>query len=106
MTSKLLKELYSSTRRTEIIGDEARRSELLKSIEKEWKSSIEKYHSESLRENLGKEQLYIKYGTTLLGVLVTAEFIFCLQLGDGDIIVVTKDKQVKFAIRKDKSLIV
>ena len=39
-------------------------------------------------------------------MLVTAEFIFCLQLGDGDIIVVTKDKQVKFSIRKDKSLIV
>jgi len=105
VTSKLLKEFYISTRRLEIIGNETKTNELLRSIEENWKTSVEQHHNENKRENLSQEQLYIKYGTTLLGVLVTPEFIFCLQLGDGDILVVTKNKQVKFAIKKDENLI-
>jgi Serine/threonine protein phosphatase len=105
ITSRLLRELCSSTKRLETIEDEIKISELLHSIEETWKSSIDKYHSENEREILNRDQLYIKYGTTLLGVLVTSEFIFCLQLGDGDIIIVTKNKQVKFAIKKDENLI-
>lgn len=105
ITSNILKDLYSNHSRQDIIAKDDTLSELLKSIEKRWKNDVEKYHNESRRENLDKEQLYIKYGTTLLGVLVTPEFIFCLQLGDGDIMVVTKERQVKFAIKKDSNLI-
>lgn len=105
ITSKILKELYINPRRLDTIKDDASLNELLKSIEKDWKDAVENCHKDNQRENLEKEQLYIKYGTTLLGVLITPEFIFCLQLGDGDIIVVTKDKQIKFAIKKDKNLI-
>lgn len=104
ITANILKELYNSQIRQDIIAHDDV-NELLKSIEKSWKNDVENYHNENGRESLDKEQLYIKYGTTLLGVLVTPEFIFCLQLGDGDIIVVTKDRKVKFAIKKDNNLI-
>ena len=35
--------------------------------------------------------IYRLYGTTLLGLLVTKEFVFAFQIGDGDIIMVDKD---------------
>ncbi|MCE5220324.1 MAG: protein phosphatase 2C domain-containing protein [Clostridium sp.] len=105
ITANILKELYNSQGRQDIIAHDDDVNELLKSIEKCWKKDVENYHNENGRERLDQEKLYIKYGTTLLGVLVTPEFIFCLQLGDGDIIVVTKDKQVKFAIKKDNNLL-
>jgi serine/threonine protein phosphatase PrpC len=46
----------------------------------------------------------IAYGTTLLAVLVTKTFILFFQLGDGDILVVSKDNNVSHVIPKDQRL--
>ena len=35
---------------------------------------------------------YIKYSTTLLSVLITDSFILYLKLGDGDIVLKSKDE--------------
>ncbi len=48
---------------------------------------------------------YIAYGTTLLSVLVEQDFIVYLQLGDGDILTVSPNGNVKRAIRADPNLI-
>ncbi len=46
----------------------------------------------------------ISYGTTLLGALITKNYIIYIQLGDGDIIVVN-DNEVTRPIPKDENLI-
>src|SRR5665648_103891 len=46
----------------------------------------------------------ISYGTTLLGALITPNYIIYLQLGDGDILVVS-DNAVMRPIPKDENLI-
>jgi serine/threonine protein phosphatase PrpC len=48
---------------------------------------------------------YIAYGTTLLSVLVEQDFIVYLQLGDGDILTVSPNGNVKRAIKPDPNLI-
>jgi len=54
---------------------------LPKQIEKKWKSAVEKIHE-------GREEAFdcLLYGATLLALAVTKDFIFALQLGDGDIL--------------------
>jgi hypothetical protein len=47
----------------------------------------------------------VAYGTTLLAALVTNAFILFLQLGDGDILIVSEDDNVSRAIPKDPNLI-
>ncbi|OQB45839.1 MAG: hypothetical protein BWY02_02419 [bacterium ADurb.Bin157] len=47
----------------------------------------------------------VAYGSTLLSVLVTDTFILFLQLGDGDILIVSEDDNVSRAIPKDPRLI-
>ena len=49
------------------------------------------------------EAIWKQYGTTLLGMLVTKEFIFCFQLGDGDITYIDANR-VCPAIEGDKIL--
>lgn len=51
------------------------------------------------------ENPYIIYGATLLAVLVTNTFIIYLQLGDGDIIEVYNDNEIRRPIPKDERLI-
>jgi serine/threonine protein phosphatase PrpC len=48
---------------------------------------------------------YIAYGTTLLSVLVEQDFIVYLQIGDGDILTVSPNGNVKRAIKPDPNLI-
>jgi serine/threonine protein phosphatase PrpC len=49
------------------------------------------------------EEIWKKYGTTLLGMLITEKFIFTLQLGDGDITYVDEDNVLP-VIEGDKIL--
>jgi len=55
--------------------------------------------------NKGPDPLLLQYGTTLLAVLATQDFILLLQLGDGDILIVENDKTVKRAFPRDARLI-
>ncbi len=79
-------------------------------IEEEWKTRVWRAHLDNKREKpldsngkADKAAVYKMYGTTLLGLLVTTEFIFAFQLGDGDIICISKDK-VENVIEADKIL--
>lgn len=55
--------------------------------------------------DLVKGKAAIAYGSTLLAVLATDTFILFLQLGDGDILIVSKENNVSRAISKDPRLI-
>jgi len=45
------------------------------------------------------------YGATFLAVVLTPEFIFCLQNGDGDILVVDEDRVARWILPADQRLI-
>jgi serine/threonine protein phosphatase PrpC len=48
---------------------------------------------------------YVAYGTTLLSVLVTDDFVVHLQIGDGDILAVSPTGRVERVIQPDPNLI-
>lgn len=49
-----------------------------------------------------KKNKLITYGSTLLIVLLIHDFIVCYQLGDGDILFVSKSKRVSKPIKRDE----
>lgn len=61
-------------------------------IDSEWKRRVFNYHTMKKREvqllengEKNKAEVYKQYGATLLGLMITSEFLFAFQLGDGDI---------------------
>ena len=61
-------------------------------IDMQWKRRVLERHRKNKREILKLENgeddyssVYKQYGTTLLGLLVTDNYVFAFQLGDGDI---------------------
>lgn len=65
---------------------------LSKAIDSEWKRRVVERHKKNKRDigklDDGSEDLssvYKQYGSTLLGILITKQFVFAFQLGDGDI---------------------
>ena len=64
-------------------------------IDTEWKRRVWKAHIDNKREKPLKEDgetdkaaVYKQYGTTLLGMLITSQYMFAFQLGDGDMVYV------------------
>jgi serine/threonine protein phosphatase PrpC len=51
------------------------------------------------------KDVLVKYGTTLLAVLVTDRFILYVQIGDGDILIVDADGHTERVFQKDERLI-
>lgn len=51
------------------------------------------------------KEIYKRYGTTLMIVLIVSEGIFMAQLGDGDIILVEANERVEFPIPPSQELI-
>lgn len=89
---------------------EGETSRLAKSIVSEWERRIKEVHKLNGREvpvkddgSVDNESIWKQYGTTLLGMLITEEYAFTLQLGDGDIIYVD-DNTVEPVIEGDKIL--
>lgn len=79
-------------------------------IDYEWKRRIYKQHRRLKREVLtfpdgsaNKEAIYALYGTTLLGIFLTNDFVYAFQLGDGDITYVDNEN-VEPVIHADKLL--
>lgn len=73
-------------------------TKVAQAIDAEWKRRVYKNHRDNKREvpldeNGEKilQQVYSQYGTTLLGLMLTEEFIFAFQIGDGDIIFTSED---------------
>lgn len=72
-------------------------TKIAQAIDAEWKRRVLKIHANCKREaildakgNKDKEAIYKMYGSTLLGLVITKEFLFAFQLGDGDIIKVSE----------------
>ena len=79
-------------------------------IDAEWKRRILKIHVKCKREmiadaegNKDKASIYKMYGSTLLGLVITKDFLFAFQLGDGDIVKVS-EAGVQNIIEADKIL--
>lgn len=85
-------------------------TKVAQAIDTEWKRRVLKTHSNNKREttldaegNKDREAIYKLYGSTLIGLVITKEFLFAFQLGDGDIIEVSK-AGVQNVIEADKIL--
>ena len=85
-------------------------TKVAQAIDAEWKRRILKIHANCKRETLSdaegnkdKEAIYKMYGSTLLGLVITKEFLFAFQLGDGDIVKVS-ETGVQNIIEADKIL--
>ena len=72
-------------------------TKVAQAIDAEWKRRILKIHANCKREvvldadlNKDKGAIYKMYGSTLLGLVITKDFLFAFQLGDGDIVKVSE----------------
>lgn len=76
--------------------------ELPKNIEREWKIQVKAFHERKMRESLNNDKaLYELYGTTLLILFVTKQFIFAMQIGDGDILTVFDNGDTSWLIEPE-----
>ena len=85
-------------------------TKVAQAIDAEWKRRILKAHSGSKREipldadgNKDTDAIYKMYGSTLIGLVITKDFLFAFQLGDGDIMEVS-GQGVQNVIDADKIL--
>lgn len=72
-------------------------TKIAQEIDAEWKRRVLRLHAKCKREipmqedgSKDKEAVYRLYGSTLLGLVITEEFLFAFQLGDGDIMKVSE----------------
>ena len=72
-------------------------TKIAQEIDAEWKRRILRFHARCKREmpldenrNKDREAVYKLYGSTLLGLVITGDFLFAFQLGDGDIMKVSE----------------
>jgi serine/threonine protein phosphatase PrpC len=66
--------------------------------------SLETSHSWTARQSVENNQ-FIAYGTTLLSVLVTEQYVLYWQLGDGDILCVDQGGKTERPLNRDTNLI-
>lgn len=99
-----MKELFITLNR------EGETTRIARAIVNDWERRILQVHGLNHREvprdeqnNIDPEAIWKQYGTTLLGMMITEDFIFSLQLGDGDITYVDQEK-VSPVIEGDKIL--
>lgn len=85
-------------------------TKIAQEIDAEWKRRILRLHTRCKREipldadkNKDKGAVYKLYGSTLLGLVITEQFLFAFQLGDGDIVKVS-EHGVYHMIEGDKIL--
>lgn len=85
-------------------------TKIAQEIDVEWKRRILRLHTRCKREiprntdgGKDREAVYRLYGSTLLGLVITEEFFFAFQLGDGDIVKVSENG-VHNVIEADKIL--
>ena len=76
-------------------------------VEKEWKRRVIRSYRRFTKNTSGsrynkedKKNIWMQYGTTLLGLVMTSSFIYAFQLGDGDI-VISDDLGAKRIIESD-----
>ncbi len=95
-----------------LLNKESNTIRIAQSIEYDWKNRVQRDYSLNKRkrpESLTTEEekndanIHRLYGTTLLGALITGNFIFSFQLGDGDIVLVEED-QVRPLLKNQRLL--
>ncbi|QEH69646.1 protein phosphatase 2C domain-containing protein [Cellulosilyticum sp. WCF-2] len=70
--------------------------QLPRAIEKEWKEQIQYHHQQKERGDYPKaEQMWKLYGSTLIILWVMPDFVFALQIGDGDLLQVDAKGETK-----------
>ncbi|MDF2593686.1 MAG: protein phosphatase protein [Clostridia bacterium] len=75
---------------------------LPKNIEREWKAQVKAFHEHKKREAAASDKaLYELYGTTLMLLFVTKQFIFAMQIGDGDILTVFDNGETSWLIEPE-----
>jgi len=80
---------------------------LPKQIETHWKDAVRNTHALKWRkeqEEIQGKFPYILYGTTLLAVVATNSFIFALQIGDGNILIVDQDGSARPILNNTEGL--
>ena len=74
---------------------------LPKQIEQHWKNAVQTIH-QNKEQNFGMPDFsYTLYGATLLVLVAADDFIFALQLGDGDILSIEASKEAEAEILVD-----
>jgi serine/threonine protein phosphatase PrpC len=81
------------------------RADLPKKIVDRWRAKVEadavlRFGAKHLDQEHGFD-LYFRYGSTVLGAMVTAEELFMISIGDGDIVKLTVDGNVRLHIEQD-----
>ena len=107
---EILEKLYKNPNLKKNLSNVKHFSEeqLKKLIVRNWREKVEAvYERRKNQEGITEEQddFYVKYGSTLIAILATPDFILFIQLGDGDIIVAFEDGEISYAIEKDENLI-
>lgn len=73
-----------------------------KTFEKEWKEEVFLRHQDQKREMPERLQdVYTLYGTTLMVLWIHQDFIFALQIGDGDLLVVDDKGETSWLIENE-----
>lgn len=78
---------------------------LARNIVQHWVKGIQQRTKRTQEAELPLPSLLMRYGTTLLAVLVTPDYVLYLQLGDGDILCVASDGTVRRPIPKNPAFI-
>jgi len=73
---------------------------LPKQLEAQWKENVQTLHTLKERE-VTDPFPYLLYGTTLATLVIADDFIFILQIGDGDVVLVGENKPVKWLIEPE-----
>ena len=79
-------------------------------IDNEWKRRVYINHRDNKREmpidnngEIDRSKIWAQYGTTLLGMVLSKDFLFAFQIGDGDIVYIS-DAGAEPVIKGDKIL--
>jgi len=76
---------------------------LPKQIESKWQEAVQSIHSENGREE-AEPFPYMLYGTTLLALAATESFIFALQIGDGDILMIDETGEARTLLPTEEKI--
>jgi len=76
---------------------------LPRQLETHWKEAVRTIHAEKGRDDADPFP-YIQYGTTLLTIAATASFVFALQIGDGDILMIDQSGNARLLLPMEEKV--
>lgn len=101
-----LEELYRNCNNNLITAKRIAEEQLPQLMVRAWAERVQSIHIE--KERPFDSNVLVQYGSTLLSVLATSEFLLLMQIGDGDMLIVNKSEEKNMVLRpisKDKRLI-